>query len=184
MRSSLSCPCFGASQRPEQGPRSWPPCLLDLVALGTRWSSAKMGREAAELHTTVEPVVVALAAYGAVVAMAVPGSVGQLSAGIDLAFSSGNWGGQVGSEAEAGRVDVSASLIYVSGGKGCWRCLLVKGPHVQCGFRLTCGLKLLLYIRGERGTIVPQGLRTVAGLLYQMVGTQYYLPPWLKLTFP
>jgi small-conductance mechanosensitive channel len=33
---------------------------------------------------TVEPVVAALGAHGAVVAMAVPGSVGQLSAGIVL----------------------------------------------------------------------------------------------------
>jgi hypothetical protein len=39
----------------------------------------------------------------------------------------------------------------------------VQGPHEECEFRLTCGLKrLLLYEGGERGTIVPHGLHTIA----------------------
>jgi hypothetical protein len=37
------------------------------------------------------------------------------------------------------------------------------GPHAECGFRLRCGLKRLLrYEGGERGTIVPHGLHTLA----------------------
>jgi hypothetical protein len=39
----------------------------------------------------------------------------------------------------------------------------VKGPCEECESRLTCGSKrLLLYVRGERGTIVPYGLHTIA----------------------
>jgi hypothetical protein len=39
----------------------------------------------------------------------------------------------------------------------------VKGSHEECEFRLRCGFKrLLLYVGGERGKIVPHGLHTIA----------------------
>jgi hypothetical protein len=45
----------------------------------------------------------------------------------------------------------------------------VKGPHRARGFRLTCGLnRLLLYIGGERGTIVPGGLHTMVANLVKI----------------
>jgi hypothetical protein len=62
-----------------------------------------------------------------------------------------------------------------------------KGPHEECGFRLTCGLKRsLLHEGGERGTIVSHGLHTMQTIvpegwhaavtaLVEFVGT--FLPP-------
>jgi hypothetical protein len=45
----------------------------------------------------------------------------------------------------------------------CLRWVSVKGPHEECGFLLTWGFKpLLMYVGGERGTIVPYGLHTIA----------------------
>jgi hypothetical protein len=39
----------------------------------------------------------------------------------------------------------------------------VKGPHEECGFRLTYGLKRsLLCEGGDRGTILPHGLHTTS----------------------
>jgi hypothetical protein len=45
----------------------------------------------------------------------------------------------------------------------CLRWVSVKGPHEECGFRLTCTFKrLLLNEGGERGTILSHGLHKIA----------------------
>jgi hypothetical protein len=56
-----------------------------------------------------------------------------------------------------------------------------KGPHEECGFRLTCGLEQLLLHEGERGTSVPLDLCTwFAYAIVLMVGTQLLLL-WLNV---
>jgi hypothetical protein len=46
----------------------------------------------------------------------------------------------------------------------------VKGPHEECGFRLTGVLKrLLLYVGGERGTIASHCYDTLIFLEYAIV---------------
>jgi hypothetical protein len=45
----------------------------------------------------------------------------------------------------------------------CLKWMSVKGPHEACVFRMTCCSKrLLLYVRGHRGTPGPHGLQTIA----------------------
>jgi hypothetical protein len=52
----------------------------------------------------------------------------------------------------------------------------VKGPHEECGFRLTCGLKRFLLYGGEEvGSIVPYGLHTTSAALVDLAGI--FLPP-------
>jgi hypothetical protein len=60
----------------------------------------------------------------------------------------------------------------------------VKRPHVECGFRLTCGLKrllLLMYEGWERGTIVPHGLHTIADAIVPDGWHTQLLLLWLDL---
>jgi hypothetical protein len=60
----------------------------------------------------------------------------------------------------------------------------VKRPHVECGFKLTRGSKrllLLMYEGGERGTIVPHGLHTIADAIVPDGWHTQLLLLWLDL---
>jgi hypothetical protein len=53
----------------------------------------------------------------------------------------------------------------------CLRRVSVIGLRYACGFRLTCGIKrLLLYVGGERGTIITHGLHALADTIAAAFG--------------
>jgi hypothetical protein len=56
-----------------------------------------------------------------------------------------------------------------------------KSPHEECGFRRTRGFNmLLLYEGGERGTIVPHGLHTIAEAIVPD-GSHTMVAAWVEI---